>query len=51
MPPIKACDDLTDEDSGDEDNIDINNLPASQRRAEAELFISVSNDTDGHDGQ
>ncbi|KAK9696196.1 hypothetical protein QE152_g32053 [Popillia japonica] len=30
MPPIRANEDLTDEDSGDGDIMSINNLPASQ---------------------
>jgi hypothetical protein len=36
--PVNACDVLTDEDSGEEDNINVNNLPASQLRAEVEIF-------------
>jgi hypothetical protein len=36
--PVNACDVLTDEDSSEEDNINVNNLPASQLRAEAEFF-------------
>ncbi|KAK4877693.1 hypothetical protein RN001_010199 [Aquatica leii] len=38
LPPTNANDDLTDEDSGDEQDLSINNLPASQLLAEAELF-------------
>ncbi|KAK4885128.1 hypothetical protein RN001_001399 [Aquatica leii] len=38
LPPTNANDDLTDEDSGDEQDRSINNLPASQLLAEAELF-------------
>ncbi|KAK4876092.1 hypothetical protein RN001_012514 [Aquatica leii] len=38
LPPTNANDNLTDEDSGDEQDLSINNLPASQLLAEAELF-------------
>ena len=37
LPPVNACEDLTDEDSADEDAGDIENLPASQLLADAEL--------------
>ena len=35
MPPTNACNDITDDDSGDEDLVTINNLPGSQLRSEA----------------
>ncbi|VEN54697.1 unnamed protein product, partial [Callosobruchus maculatus] len=38
MPPLNYCDPVTDEDSGDEDTVNLNNLPGSQLLAEAELF-------------
>lgn len=41
FPPDNANQDLTDEDSGEEDDIQINNLPGSQLRAEAEVLESV----------
>lgn len=44
MPPTNSCDILTDEDSGDEDDVNVNNLPASQLRAEAELFEQNSDE-------
>lgn len=47
LPPSNACDDLTDEDSGDEDYLSINNLPATQLRAPAE--ISNSHDDSDED--
>lgn len=40
MPPLNYCEPVTDEDSGDEDTVNISNLPGSQLRAEAELFES-----------
>ncbi|ERL88659.1 hypothetical protein D910_06043 [Dendroctonus ponderosae] len=39
MPPTNSCNLLTDEDSGDEDDVNINILPSSQLRAQAELFV------------
>jgi DNA excision repair protein ERCC-6 len=39
LPPVNANDELTDEDSGDEDTVDISNLPASMLRTEAELHL------------
>lgn len=44
MPPTNSCDILTDEDSGDDDDVNVNNLPPSQLRAEAELFEQNSDD-------
>nr|XP_022900637.1 piggyBac transposable element-derived protein 3-like [Onthophagus taurus] len=49
LPPINACGNLTDEDSGEEDQMSINNLPGSQLQATVELFgdhVSSSYDTD-----
>lgn len=37
FPPNNASENLTDEDSGDEDNVEINNLPASQMQSEVEV--------------
>lgn len=37
MPPVNAYDPLTDEDSGDAEQPNINNLPRSQLRATSEL--------------
>jgi len=36
QPPDNACAEVTDEDSGDEETVTINNLPPSQLRADAE---------------
>lgn len=50
LPPTNACQDLTDEDSGDEDMMTVNNLPGSQLRSEAELMnSSQENVDDGYD--
>lgn len=43
FPPINAADELTDEDSGDEDYLQIDNLPASQLRAPAEVVFEGRN--------
>ncbi|KAK4880424.1 hypothetical protein RN001_008570 [Aquatica leii] len=40
LPPLNANDAVTDEDSGDEDQIVLNNLPGSQLRAEAEVMYN-----------
>jgi hypothetical protein len=45
FPPEKANDDVTDEDSGDEDVVAIENLPASQLQMVAELE-NVNDDLD-----
>ncbi|KAG5874691.1 hypothetical protein JTB14_024081 [Gonioctena quinquepunctata] len=42
LPPTNACEPVTDEDSCDEDYVNINNLPGSQLRAEAEIFYGDS---------
>ncbi|KAI4470006.1 transposase is4 [Holotrichia oblita] len=36
-PPVNACEDQTDEDSGDEFNLSLNNLPGSQLGAVSEV--------------
>ncbi|XP_056648823.1 piggyBac transposable element-derived protein 2-like [Diorhabda sublineata] len=60
MPPKNSCEEVTDEDSGDEDHLDINNLPGSQLLAEAEIFepkveedvnISLSSDSGSDDNE
>ncbi|KAJ8943509.1 hypothetical protein NQ318_016289 [Aromia moschata] len=43
LPPINSVEDLTDEDSGDEEYLNINNLPSSQLLAPAEV---MTKDTD-----
>lgn len=40
MPPVNCCEPVTDEDSGDEDIMNIGNLPGLQLRVGAELFQS-----------
>lgn len=37
FPPVNANDCITDEDSGDDDNVIIDNLPGSQLKAESEM--------------
>lgn len=37
LPPENACGEITDEDSGDENNLAIDNLPPSQLRAPVEI--------------
>lgn len=45
LPPTNACSgDLTDEDSGDEDLVNINNLPASQMQSKVEVNCLVHPD-------
>lgn len=41
FPPVNACGNITDEDSGDEDVVRIENLPGSQLRAPAEIKLVV----------
>ncbi|KAJ8936927.1 hypothetical protein NQ318_010804 [Aromia moschata] len=43
LPPINSVENLTDEDSGDEEYLNINNLPGSQLLAPAEV---MTKDTD-----
>ncbi|KAF2904606.1 hypothetical protein ILUMI_01568 [Ignelater luminosus] len=38
MPPVNANENLTDEDSGDQNELSINNLPPSQLLAEADIM-------------
>lgn len=45
FPPNNACGD-TDEDSGDEDYVDINNLPASLMQNEVEIANKINFDSD-----
>lgn len=46
FPPNNACGDLTDEDCGDEDCVDINNLPASLMQNEVEIVHKINFDSD-----
>lgn len=46
LPPINACEDITDEDSGKEDDFDINNLPPSQIQSQAEVAYRAEQDSD-----
>lgn len=41
FPPTNACDDITDEDSGDEDQVHIDNAPASQLSAPSEIRLQI----------
>lgn len=43
-PPVNACGGAPDEDSGDEDQMDINNLQASQMQSQVELNSKVTED-------
>lgn len=49
-PPENACGNVTDEDSGDEDTVNVNNLPGSILRAEAELLNSKPSQEISHTG-
>lgn len=51
LPPNNACGDVTDEDSGDEDNVDINNLPASQMQSVVEVVASNNTIDDNWDSE
>ncbi|KAK9727481.1 Transposase IS4 [Popillia japonica] len=46
FPPENACEYISDEDSGDEDNVNPNNLPGSQLRAPAEINLTQQEDED-----
>lgn len=46
LPPNNACDEVTDEDSGDEDIMDINNLPSSFMRSMVEVACKRKSDED-----
>lgn len=48
-PPDNANANVTDEDSGDEDNVGLNNLPGGQLRAEAEIRHFDINDYESDD--
>lgn len=45
MPPVNANDDITDEDSGPEDNPNIDNLPASQLNSHAVVNQDITSVT------
>lgn len=50
LPPENACGNITDEDSGDENNLDIENLPGNQLRAPVEIqFNNVSKSSSNSD--
>lgn len=40
LPPENANGKITDEDSGEEDNVDLNNLPGGQLRAQVEVELN-----------
>ena len=42
---------LTDEDSGKEDNVEMQKLPAAKLRAEAEFYISSNEEGDGYESE
>ncbi|KAK9875618.1 hypothetical protein WA026_009416 [Henosepilachna vigintioctopunctata] len=42
LPPNNACGNITDEDSGDKDQLDMNNLPPSMIQNQVELNIRVN---------
>ena len=44
LPPTNACDDVTDEDSGDENIADLDNLPGSQLRTETEIELFIESE-------
>lgn len=44
QPPMNACDEVTDEDSGGKDNLNINILSGSQLQSQAELCRHCSPD-------
>ncbi|PSN47231.1 PiggyBac transposable element-derived protein 3, partial [Blattella germanica] len=44
FPPDNSNNDNTDEESGEEENVNINNLPGSQLRVEAELLKKTNNE-------
>ncbi|XP_071051360.1 piggyBac transposable element-derived protein 3-like [Onthophagus taurus] len=46
FPPVNAAADLTDEDSGAENDLTVNNLPASQLQASVEIVIESNYDSD-----
>lgn len=50
MPPKNSTEDLTDEDSGGEDEMSVNNLPPSQLLAEAEIMMERESDQTNEGG-
>ncbi|KAK9679723.1 hypothetical protein QE152_g39766 [Popillia japonica] len=46
LPPNNACDELTNEDSGEEDFVSVNNLPPSQLLANAEIINADVGESD-----
>ncbi|KAK9888942.1 hypothetical protein WA026_001161 [Henosepilachna vigintioctopunctata] len=42
LPPNNACGNITDEDSGDEDQLDMNNLPSRMIQNQVEVNIQVN---------
>ncbi|KAJ8947780.1 hypothetical protein NQ318_017053 [Aromia moschata] len=42
FPPENACGDITDEDSGNGEEVQIHNLPGSQLRAPSEIQITAA---------
>lgn len=46
FPPVNACADITDEDSGEEDVVQLDNLPGSQLRAPAEIKLNTGSTDD-----
>lgn len=49
LPPTNACGNVTDEDSGDEDQVDINNLPGSLMQSSVEINIREQEDMQSSD--
>ena len=49
LPPENTCDDITDEDSGDENFVRPDNLPPSQLTAPAEIMPHITEDSDSED--
>ena len=47
--PDNACWDITDEDSGDEEQLTVNNLPPSQLRADAQSRYQSDDDSSTED--
>ncbi|XP_030757970.1 piggyBac transposable element-derived protein 3-like [Sitophilus oryzae] len=49
LPPNNACGNITDEDSGAEDQLDINNLPSSMNESQVEVNIQVTEEWSSED--
>lgn len=49
LPPENSTADVTDEDSGDENQVSLSNLPGSQLRVAAEIYRSDTESSDGDD--